>query len=64
MIHFKELGYHKIDHVIRYLILTILVTFGFTLTIISCSSEDDAALKDGKVAANLSEADQLEPPYI
>jgi len=35
-----------------------------SLAIISCSSEDDSALKDGKVAASLSEADQLEPPYI
>ena len=34
------------------------------LTINSCSSEDDAALKNGKVAATLTEADQLEPPYI
>ena len=64
MTHFKELRYHKIEHVMRYLILTILIIFGSSLTIISCSSEDDAALKDGKVAANLSEADQFEPPYI
>ena len=48
----------------HYWIITILITFGFSLTIISCSSEDDSALKQGKVAANLSEADQLEPPYI
>ncbi len=46
------------------MIATILFIFGSSLTIISCSSEDDAALKDGKVAANLSEADQLEAPYI
>ena len=45
-------------------ILTILTLFLINSTIISCSSEDDAALKDGKVAANLSEADQLDSPYI
>jgi hypothetical protein len=46
-------------------IITCVFLFIFlSLTIISCSSEDDAALKDGKVAANLSEADQLEAPYI
>ena len=33
------------------------------LIIISCSSEDDSLLKDGKVAANLSEADSFYPPY-
>ena len=48
----------------RYLILTILVIFVSSLTIISCSSEDDAALKDGKLASDISEADQLEAPYI
>ena len=46
-----------------YWIAILLFIFGFSLTIISCSSEDDAALKDGKVAASLSEADQLEAPY-
>ncbi len=45
-------------------ILIIFFIFLFSLTVISCSSEDDSALKDGKVAANLSEVDQLEPPYI
>ena len=44
-------------------ILIIFIIFLLSLTLISCSSEDDAALKDGKVAATLSEADQLEPPY-
>ena len=48
----------------HYWIITILVAFGFSLSIISCSSEDDAALKDGKVAASLSEADSFEAPYI
>ena len=46
----------------HYWIVTILIIF--SLTTISCSSEDDSALKDGKVAANLSEADSFEPPYI
>ena len=33
-----------------------------SLTIISCSSEDDSALKQGKVASDISEADQFEAP--
>ena len=45
-------------------ILIIFSIFLFSLTIISCSSEDDSALKGGKVAASLSEADQLELPHI
>jgi len=66
MIRFSELRYHKKDNVIRYRILTILIIFlfGLSLTIISCSSEDDSALKDGKVAASLSEADSFETPNI
>ena len=46
----------------HYWILKILIIF--SMTIISCSSEDDAALTGGKVAANLTEADSMEPPYI
>ena len=45
-----------------YWIAILLFIFGFSLTIISCSSEDDAALKQGKVASDISEADQLEAP--
>ena len=44
--------------------LFLLIYLLFSLIIISCSSVDDSALKDGKIAANLSEADQFEPPYI
>ena len=48
----------------RYWTITILIAFFFcfSLAIISCSSEDDAALKDGKLASDISEADQLEAP--
>ena len=45
-------------------ILTILTLFLINSTIISCSSEDDAAFNEGKVAASLSEADSFEPPFI
>lgn len=45
-----------------YWIAILLFIFGFSLTIISCSSEDDAALKDGKLATDISEADQFNAP--
>ena len=45
-------------------LVNVLIISLFSLTIISCSSEDDSALKDGKVAATLSEADSFESPYI
>ncbi len=46
------------------IIIHVFLLIFLSLAMISCSSEDDAALKDGKVAANLYEADQFEPPYI
>ena len=49
------------NHFMRYWIITILIIF--SLTIISCSSEDDSALKDGKLASDLSEADQFDAPF-
>ena len=53
---------NKVRELLKNIFFFFLVLF--CGLIISCSSEDDSALKDGKVAANLSEADQLEPPYI
>ena len=53
----------KVRKLLRNICFSFLVLF-CGLIIITCSSEDDAALKDGKVAASLSEADQLEAPYI
>ena len=60
MIRFSDLTK---DCLISYWITIILIVLGSCLTLISCSSEDDSALKDGKVAKNLAEADQFEPPY-
>ena len=54
---------NKVRELLKNIFFFFLVLF-WGLTIISCSSEDDSALKDGKVAANLSEADQFEPPNI
>ena len=44
--------------------ISVFLIIFLSLITISCSSEDDTVLKQGKVASDISEADQLEAPYI
>ena len=52
---------NKVRELLKNIFFFFLVLF-CGLIIIACSSEDDSALKDGKLASDISEADQLEAP--
>ncbi len=45
----------------KFLFVYLIYCFSLFI-IISCSSEDDSALKQGKVASDISEVDQLDAP--